>query len=114
MKEFAYTIDALADELTPRLETARLSPKVARPNAQADAVSRQEADRGGDGNRPDPGTVGAIAADAAGKIRRMQSQGSEGDLQALLLEKLEAKGSIKADIMEQFKSSLASDLSAAQ
>lgn len=98
MKEFAYTVDALADELAPRLENARLSPKAERRNVQADAVSRMEADRGGDGDRPDPGTGAAIAADAAGKIRRMQSQGAEGDLQKLLLEKLEArKGNISAD-----------------
>ena len=111
MKEFAYTVDALADELAPRLEQARLTPKAERRNAQADAVSRMEAERGGDGDRPDPGTVGAIAADAAAKIQSMKSQGLDGDLQALLLEKLDAKGSISAEIMEEFKTTLTSKLS---
>ncbi|MEZ6082302.1 MAG: hypothetical protein R3C56_43485 [Pirellulaceae bacterium] len=30
MKEFAYSVDGLADELAPRLEQARLSPKAER------------------------------------------------------------------------------------
>ena len=114
MKEFAYSVEGLADELAPRLEQARLSPKAERRNAQADAVSQIEAGRGGDGDRPDPGTVGAIALDAAAKIQKMKSQGIEGDLQQMLLEKLDANGKIKADIMSEFKSNLASNLSSSQ
>ncbi len=110
MKEFAYSVDALADDLAPRLAQARLSPKTAARNARADAVSQMEAERGGDGDRPDPGTVEAIARDAAAKIQTMKSQGVEGDLPQLLLEKLESKVDIKEDIMAEFKSSLASKL----
>jgi hypothetical protein len=58
--------------------------------------------------------VGAIALDAAAKIQKMKSQGVEGDLQQMLLEKLDAKGNIKADIMSEFKSNLASNLSSSQ
>lgn len=106
MKEFAYTIDSLADELAPRLEQARLKPK-----AKEREVPGIDVGRGGDGDRPDPGTAAAIATDAAGKIQKMKSQGVEGDLQQMLLEKLDANGKIKADIMSEFKSNLASNLS---
>ncbi len=106
MKEFAYTIDSLADELAPRLEQARLKPK-----AKEREVAEIDVGRGGDGDRPDPGTAAAIATDAAGKIQKMKSQGVEGDLQQMLLEKLDANGKIKADIMSEFKSNLASNLS---
>ena len=89
MKEFAYTIDSLADELAPRLEQARLKPKAEEHNAP-----EMDAGRGGDGDRPDPGKAAAIATDAAGKIQKMKSQGVEGDLQQMLLEKLDAKDGI--------------------
>lgn len=105
MQEFAYSIDSLADDIGPRLEQARLKPKAKERNAP-----EMDAGRGGDDDRPDPGTAEAIAVDAAGKIQKMKSQGVEGDLQQMLLEKLDAKGNIKADIMSEFKSKLASNL----
>jgi len=73
-KEFRYTPERLATEVIGRMEiTAQARQREPRVDGRTAAIQELEADRGGDGGRPNPNSIGAIVTDVVGKFRSMES-----------------------------------------
>lgn len=113
MEEFRYTTDQLADELTPRLVAMGRSGDL--PSKGPDAVSQRmaeiEADRGGDGDRPDPNSLGAIVTDAVVKIRGIAGTEATGPVADDLLRALSNKPGVDKDTLDKFSQQVREKLS---
>jgi hypothetical protein len=108
MAEFRYTTDQLAEELVPRLAASKRS--ASRANTRVDEATRQmaeiEADRGGDGDRPDPNSLDAIVADVAVKLNGISSGQSSQALAEELVQLLTGKQGVDESVLSEFKSRL--------
>lgn len=104
MKEFQYTTDSLAEEIIGRLKNAATAQRRAASdgNSRAEMVRQMEADRGGDGDRPDPNSLEAIVDDCASKIRHMESRGGGSEVGEALMEKISSTNALPADIRTRF------------
>lgn len=102
-KEFSYTADTLAEELIGRLSTMNArKPRPQRANPKAEEVSRLEADRGTDGDRPDPNSMEALVADAVAKARNAEEFGAGEHVLEDVLEKISASEQVPADVKAEF------------
>lgn len=108
MAEFQYTMEQLADELVPRLAASQRS--TARANRRVDEASRQmaeiEADRGGDGDRPDPNSLDAIVTDVAVKLEGMSAGQNPQPMAEELFTLLAGKPDVDESVLSEFKSRL--------
>lgn len=112
MKDFQYSAESLGKEMVTRLKTAHIGEMRKKPsaNSRSSKVSQMEADRGGDGNRPDPNSVQAIASDCAAKVRHVQSLGEGEGIAAAIIAQVNGASEIKEDIREAFATSLKEEL----
>ena len=73
-EEFRYAPQSLADELVPRLRQAAASySSTIQQTKKGSEVASLEADRGGDGDRPNPNSLDAIVADTVSKLQSMDA-----------------------------------------
>ncbi|RCS43529.1 hypothetical protein DTL42_18710 [Bremerella cremea] len=112
MADFQYSVDSLSQEMITRLKSAHIGParKKSSANSRASQVSQMEADRGGDGDRPDPNSVTAIAVDCAAKIKHMQSLKEDDGAVDAVLKQVNAATDIKEDVRKAFAESLQEEL----
>lgn len=101
-QEFAYTAESLAEEIVSRLQMTQ--PKGAAPvsNPRADEVARMEADRGSDGDRPDPNSVEAIVLDTVAKLQQMARVSGEKFGYEVLVEELKANEQVDRTLRDDF------------
>lgn len=113
MKDFQYSTETLGDEMVNRLKTAHVGTtrRSQAANSRAAKVSEMEADRGGDGDRPDPNSVDVIAADCAAKIRLIEEQGGGSGATDAIISQVESDNKIKQEVREAFVAALREELS---
>lgn len=114
MKDFQYSADSLGNEMITRLKSAHIGDTRKKPaaNSRSSQVSQREAERGGDGNRPDPNSVQAIAADCAAKIKHMQELSGSDHGAETIITQINGAAEIKENIREAFATSLREQLAA--
>lgn len=112
MADFQYSVDSLSEEMIARLKSAHIGPpsKKSSSNSRSSQVSQMEASRGGDGDRPDPDSVAAIASDCAAKIKHMQAERGNEDASDAILTKINAASEIKDNVRKAFADSLREEL----
>ncbi len=113
MEEFRYTTDQLADELAPRLVAMSRSgdSRSKGPDAVSQRMAEIEADRGGDGDRPDPNSLEAIVTDAVVKIRGIAGTGATEPVADDLIRVLADKPDVDKSAIEKFSQKVMEKLS---
>ncbi len=112
MKDFQYTSETLGQEMVTRLKSAHIGDTRKKPsaNSRSSKVSQMESDRGGDGDRPDPNSVQAIASDCAAKVKQIEELGGEDGVAETVITQVSGAAEIKENIREAFATSLREEL----
>ena len=101
-QEFAYPPETLAEEIIPRLQAARSQTASPVRNPRADEVAQMEADRGSDGDRPDPISVDAVVSDAAAKLRQMAKISGDKVGLEILIDEIKSASGLEPSLRDEF------------